>query len=295
MRKVILTLCLLNSVLLYSQIEDLQQNVPDKTVYNKETFKSARVVIGQSVETTPNGDLTFLISHHFGAVNTGFYEFFGLDQASTRIGVEYGINKFMSAGLGRSTYEKTFDGFVKFRALKQSKGKKTMPVSMAVFGNIAVNTLKLSDPKQKDVFDARLSYCTELILARQFGKLFSLQIAPTYIHKNLVETPEDHNDLFSIGTGVSFRISDKISLNGEYHYLLPNQVNSSTPVNSLSFDCDIKVGQHIFQLFFTNSQGNFEQAFITETTGKWADGYIYFGFNIHRYFTLKEPPVPEHK
>lgn len=292
MRKVILTLCLLNSILLYSQNEDIQQNVPDKTVYNKQTFKSSRVVIGQSVETTPNGDLTLLVSHHFGAVNTGFYEFFGLDQASTRLGVEYGINNFMSAGIGRSTYNKTFDGYLKFRALKQSKGKKNMPLSMSVFGNIAVNTLKLSDPKQKDYFNARLSYCTELILARQFGKLFSLQIAPTYIHKNLVETPEDHNDLFSIGTGVSFRISDKISLNGEYHYLLPNQVNSSTAVNSLSFDCDIKVGQHIFQLFFTNSQGNFEEAFITETKGKWADGYIYFGFNIHRYFTVKEPPVP---
>ena len=294
MRKVILTICLLNSIFLYPQIDSIQQNVRDKTVYNKETFKSARIVIGQSIETTPNGDLTLLISHHFGAVNTGFYEFFGLDQASTRIGVEYGINKFMSAGVGRSTYNKTFDGYLKFRALKQSKGKKNMPLSMSVFGNIAVNTLKLSDPKQKDIFDARLSYCTELILARQFGNIFSLQIAPTYIHKNLVETPEDHNDLFSIGTGISFRISEMISLNGEYHYLFPNQVNSTTPVNSLSIDCDIKVGQHVFQLFFTNSQGNFEQAFITETTGKWADGYIYFGFNIHRYFTVKKPPILTH-
>lgn len=295
MRKIILTLCILSSVMLYSQVDSLQQKVPEKTIYNKETFKSARVIIGQSVETTPNGDITFLVSHHFGAVNTGFYEFFGLDQASTRIGAEYGFNKFMSAGFGRSTYNKTWDGYIKFRVLRQSKGERKMPISMAVFGNVAVNTLKLSDPKQKDVFDARLSYCTELILARQFGKLFSLQIAPTYIHKNLVDTPEDHNDLFSIGTGVSFRVSDMISLNGEYHYLFPNQVKSKTTVNSLSFDCDIKVGQHVFQLFFTNSQGNFEQAFITETTGKWTDGYIYFGFNIHRYFTVKEPPIPARK
>jgi hypothetical protein len=293
MRIIILTLCLLNSILLFPQIEDIKDNVPDKTVFTKETFKATRVVIGQSVETTPNGDLSFLVSHHFGAVNTGIYEFFGLDQASTRIGLEYGINDILCVGLGRSTYEKTYDGYIKVRALRQSTGKTNMPLSVSVFGNIAVNTLKLSDPKQKDYFDARLAYCTQLILARKFGKLFSLQITPTYIHKNLVETPDDHNDLFSIGTGISFRVSDKISLNGEYHYLLPNQVNSSTAVNSLSFDCDIKVGQHIFQLFFTNSQGNFEQAFITETTGKWADGYIYFGFNIHRYFTLKEPPIPE--
>src|SRR5512138_3906869 len=104
MRIVILTICLLNSILLYSQIDSIRQNVPDKTAYNQQTFKSSRVVIGQSVETTPNGDLTLLVSHHFGAVNTGFYEFFGLDQASTRIGLEYGINKFMCAGVGRSTY-----------------------------------------------------------------------------------------------------------------------------------------------------------------------------------------------
>jgi hypothetical protein len=294
MRNLILTFCLFNSILLYSQIEGLKDNAPDKTMYTRLTFKSSRVIIGQSVETTPNGYLTLLVSHHFGAVNTGFYEFFGLDQASTRIGVEYGFNDFMSAGFGRSTYNKTWDGYLKFRALKQSTGKKSMPLSMSVFANIAINTLKLADPKQKDYFDARLSYCTELILARKFGKLFSLQIAPTYIHKNLVDTPEDHNDLFSVGTGVSFRVSEMVSLNGEYHYLLPDQ-NLSQTTNSLSIDCDIKVGQHVFQLFFTNSQGNFEEAFITETTGKWTDGYIYFGFNIHRYFTLKEPPVPAHK
>ena len=139
-------------------------------------------------------------------------------------------------------------------------------------------------------FDARLSYCTELILARKFGNIFSLQIASAWIHKNLVATPEDHNNLFSIGTGISFRISDVISLNGEYHYLIPGQ-HLSEVTNSVSISCDIKTGQHVFQLFLTNSQGNFEQAFITETAGKWYNGDIYFGFNIHRFFTLKYPKV----
>lgn len=295
MRIFILAFCLINSLAVCSQAsEGTLENGPVKTDYVKDIFKSSRVIIGQSVETTPNGYLTFLVSHHFGALNTGFYEFFGLDQASTRIGLEYGINKILSAGLGRSTYQKTFDGYLKVRALRQSTGGRNMPLSISVFGNVAINTLKLSDPKQKDYFEARLSYCTELIMARKFGKLFSLQIAPTYIHKNLVETPDDYNDLFSIGTGISFRVSDMISLNGEYHYLFPNQHLSGIS-NSLSINCDIKAGLHVFQLFFTNSQGNFEQAFITETTGKWSDGYIYFGFNIHRLFTIKEPPIPARK
>jgi len=96
-------------------------------------LKSSRVILGQSVENPPNGALVFLISHHFGAINTGSYDFFGLDQASTRVGLEYGINNFMAIGIGRSTYNKTFDGYLKFRVLHQSKGKRKMPLSISVF------------------------------------------------------------------------------------------------------------------------------------------------------------------
>lgn len=285
MKKIILSLCLLLPVAIFSQTTGSKN---DSIFYVDETFKSSRVVIGQSVENPPNGDLGILISHHFGAVNTGSYNFFGLDQAGTRIGLEYGITNFMAAGIGRSTYDKTFDGYLKFRILRQCTGKRKIPLSLSVFGNMAINTLKLSDPEEKDYIDARLSYCTELIIARRFGKLFSLQLQPEWTHLNLVPTAADHNDIFSIGGGVSFRISDLISINGEYHYLLPGQhLNSNT--NSVSISCDIKTGQHIFQLFFTNSQGNFEQAFITQTTDKWANGFIYFGFNIHRLFTVKNP------
>ena len=194
----------------------------------------------------------------------------------------------MAVGIGRSTYDKTFDGYLKFRILRQSKGKRKMPLSLSVFGNMAVNTLKLDNPEAKDYFDARLSYCTEIILARKFGKVFSLQVSPEWTHWNLVATSADHNNIFSIGGGVSFRISELISINGEYHYLLPDQHLNSN-VNSFSISCDIKTGQHVFQLFFTNSQADFEQAFITQTTDKWANGYIYFGFNIHRLFTVKYP------
>jgi hypothetical protein len=165
-----------------------------------------------------------------------------------------------------------------------------MPLSLSVYGDIAVNTLKSSDPDQKIIFDSRLSYCTEIILARQFGKIFSLQLEPVWVHKNLVETPEDHNNLFAVGGGVSFRVSEMISINSEYFYLIPGQ-NLGDNTNSFTIGCDIKTGQHVFQLFLTNSQGNFEQAFITETTGKWLNGDIYFGFNIHRLFTVKTPKI----
>ena len=291
MKNVILLFCFLYPAILFAQADpNAKESKSPSTVYVEETFKASRVILGQSVENPPNGALVLLISHHFGAINSGAYDFFGLDQASTRIGLEYGINNFMAIGVGRSTYDKTFDGYLKFRVLKQSKGKKNMPVSLSVFGNMAVNTLKLSDPEHKDYFDARLSYCSEIIVARKFGKIFSLQLEPTWTHLNLVPTPDDHNDIFSIGTGVSFCVSEMISINCEYHYLIPGQ-HLTDKTNSFSISCDIKTGQHVFQLFLTNSQGNFEQAFITQTTGKWTNGDIYFGFNIHRLFSVKTPKV----
>lgn len=288
MKLTVIILFVLSSFLAFAQTGSSADSVPVTITHVKETFRSSRVIIGHSVETPPNGALVFLVSHHFGAINSGFYNFYGLDQASTRIGLEYGINNYLGIGVGRSTYEKTFDGYIKGRILRQTTDNKIMPLSLTLFGNMTINTLKLSDPDQKDYFDARLSYCTELIIARKFGKLFSLELAPTWIHKNLVDTPDDHNNLFSIGSGVSFRVSKMISINGEYHYLLPNQ-HLNDISNSFSVDCDIKVGEHVFQLFLTNSQGNFEEAFITETEGKWIDGDIYFGFNIHRYFKVKYP------
>jgi hypothetical protein len=289
MRLFILIAVLLSPVVLLAQTKSGDSNDSlVKTIYTEETFKSSRVVIGQGSELPPNGYLVLLVSHHFGAINTGFYEFFGLDQASTRIGVEYGINDFLAAGFGRSTYEKTWDGYIKAKILRQSTGKRKMPLSVTLFGNMAVNTLKVTNPEWNEPFDARLSYCTELIIARMFGKIFSFQLAPTWVHKNLVPTPDDHNDLWSLSGGASFRVSDMISINAEYHYLFPGQ-HLSGVTNSIAIGVDIKTGLHVFQLFFTNSQPNFDQAFITETTGKWYNGDIYFGFNIHRLFRVKTP------
>jgi hypothetical protein len=256
-----------------------------KIEYITETFKGTRVILGQSVENPYKGYLTFLISHHFGSVNTGWYNFFGLDQASTRIGLEYGITRWLGVGVGRSTYEKTWDGYLKWRFLRQSKGDRKMPLSMGLFGHMAVNTLKQTDPNIPDNFVDRLSYCGELFIARKFGNLVSLQITPSWVHRNLVPKSEDHNDIFALGGAGGIRVSETISFNLEYYYLFPGQLHNGE-VNSFSVSIDIRKGEHLFQIFFTNSQGNFEEAFITETDGKWTNGYFMLGFNIHRLFRL---------
>jgi len=265
--------------------EDEQQEVD----YTFATFKTTRVVIGHSIENPAPGVLLFLISHHFGRVNSGAYEFFGLDQATIRLGFEYGVTDRFSLGIGRSSYEKTFDGFLKYKILRQSSGMKKMPVTLTFFSSYALNSLKWEDPERTNYFSSRLAYTFQFLLARKLNDKFSVQLIPSLVHKNLVTTSEDQNDIFSLGIGGRYKLTQRISVNGEYHYVLPGQIVSSSYDNSLSFGFDIETGGHVFQLFLTNSNPMFERGFITETTGKWVNGDIFIGFNISRVFTIVKP------
>ena len=164
--------------------------------YVENTFWGNRVINGQSSELTPAGKLEIKISHRFGALEQGFYDYFGLDQSSIRLGFEYGINDWLMIGYGRSTMQKTFDGFVKAKVLRQSTGKKSFPFTLTYFVDMTYNSLKWNDPTKKDYTSSRIAYVHQLIFARSFGDNLGLQFVPTLVHKNMVPTKEDKNDIF---------------------------------------------------------------------------------------------------
>jgi hypothetical protein len=291
--KVIMLLVLagLFSTTAYTQ-DDLMSlfgDVEETTNYDYATFKTTRVVLGQSVENPAPGVLLFLIQHHFGRLNSGAYELWGLDQATIRLGLEYGINDRLAVGIGRGTYQKTFDGFVKAKILRQSTGRKEMPVTLSYFGSAALNSLRWQEPERNNFFTSRLSFVHQLLLARKFSPGLSLQLTPTLVHNNLVATTEDKNSVFATGIGGRVKLTNRVSLNAEYFYVFPDQIVSREYNNSFSIGFDIETGGHVFQLFFTNSNPIFERGFITETVGQWTDGDIYFGFNISRVFTIVKP------
>jgi len=257
------------------------------TEYVTATFKTTRIVSGHSIENPANGVLLFMISHHFGRINQGAYDFFGLDQATIRLGLEYGVNDFISVGIGRSSYQKTIDGFVKAKLLRQSTGVRKMPISLTAFTSTDLFTLKWQDPERTNYFSSRFSFVNQLMIARKFNERLSIQVTPTHIHKNLV-VKTNTNDNFALGIGGRYKLTKRLTLNAEYFYNLPGYTADNFE-NPLSVGFDIETGGHVFQLHFTNSQPMFDRALITETTGKWKNGDIYFGFNISRVFTLKKP------
>ena len=278
---IIIFFILFSSIISYGQ---------DSTDYAKFTFYSNRIINGHSTENTTAGKLELIIGHRMGRINQGAYEFFGLDQSTSRIGLEYGINDRLMIGAGRSTTEKLFDGFIKYKILKQSVGKINMPVSLSGFSSVAINSLRWTDTTKKDYFSSRICYTFQLLASRKFSDKLSLQIMPTLVHKNIVPTKKDNNDIISIGFAAKYKLFSRGALMLEYYYLLPNQIksqyNSADVVNSFSVGFDIFTGKHTFQVFITNSTTMAEKAFITETTEKWNKGDMHVGFNILRLFTM---------
>jgi len=268
----------------------LNENSTPQINWATATFKSTRIMNGHSIERMPPGQLDFRISHRFGTVNSGAYEFFGLDQANIHFSLEYGIFNWMMIGVGRGTYEKTFDAFTKLTLLRQSSGARVMPFTVSFFSSAALTSVKWPDPDRTNYFSSRLSYTSQLLIGRKFSQGLSFQLTPSYVHRNLVATELDPNDLWALGAGGRVKLSKRISLNAEYFYLVnADKTYMSHPVyNPLSVGIDIETGGHVFQLILTNSLAMIEKGFIGETTGDWAQGDIHIGFNISRVFMLKK-------
>lgn len=275
----------------------------NKTSYTTATFKSTRLITGHTIETPGKGILDVRILHRFAPINRGLYDFFGLDYASMRLGFDYGITNNIMVGIGRSTWQKTYDALFKIKILKQSTGAVNMPVTLTFVSTFATR----SDLARKDTLNNRIlinfadrtSFSEQLIVSRKFSNNFSLQFMPIFIfnhnkidsintytkNKDNIVYGQKRKNTFALGFGGRLKVSKRVAINLEYYYQMPD-AKPGIRFNSLSLGVDIETGGHIFQMHFTNSNGMTEKSFITDTDDKWRDGYIRFGFNISRVFKV---------
>nr|WP_315026180.1 DUF5777 family beta-barrel protein [uncultured Chryseobacterium sp.] len=280
MTKALLFLSIISSGFIFAQ-EDLLKDI-DTVKTNTDTsqpaFKALQIVTGQSTKLAAKKEWYIVVAHRFGDVSTGFKNFFGLDNASTKLGVIYGITDDVSVSLSRETNMKTFEGGVKYKLIKQSE---SFPVDIVGYNVIAANTDLDKDTYPHLRFSDRLSYLTQALISRRFSDKFSLQLTPSYIHKNLYEPNIEDKNQFLAGLGGRYKISKRVSLNAEYFV---NFDNHSFYKNPLSLGVDIETGGHVFQLLFTNSQINSDIGYLTNASGNWGKGHIFFGFNLYRVF-----------
>jgi len=234
-----------------------------------------------------------VISHRFGSVQNGIDDFFGLDNSVTQFKFIYGITDWLNVGASRTSNQKKYGLQVKYR-LKQQE-KNGFPITIVGYHLITANTALDDGIYPKIEFADRLTYTSQLIFSRKFNKRISAILSPTYIHENLATrsfveqedgttlTYDEKNNQFALGLGGRYKISDVVSITMDYglHF---NRNKNSAYRNPLSIGTDLELGDHVFQVHFSNAQAMVEEGFITQAQGNWGDGDFFFGFNLIRIF-----------
>jgi hypothetical protein len=275
------SLLLLNQLCAQDLLSTLSESIPTEKEFVYQTFKGTRVINGQSVEVKGKGELEFIIGHRFGRINSGAYDFFGWDDAYIRFGLEYGITSRLGIGIGRSSYDKIYDGYFRYQLLRQSKGGGS-PVTITAIGSTGVRTVDRDWPVKSQMY-----YSGQALIARKFTTNLSLQLSSVFVHANRVDQLKENNDQLAIGLSGRCKITKSIAINGEYFYRV-NPIDSGPYYNAISMGIDIETGGHVFQLIFSNTQGMVDRTFIGRTEGDFFNGDIHFGFNITRTFQLNK-------
>jgi len=215
------------------------------------------------------------INHRFGAVGLGSYEAFGLDNASVRMGAEYGIVPNLALNLGRSSLNRMVDAGLKYRIMHQTNDNHR-PVSLLVYVGAARSVIPTNTNKIMD-------YTGQLIIGRKISDGLSIQLSPSYVSMGR------GGETVVLGLGMRQKITKRTTFNLEYIPAIARPMGRVVYSNSLSVGVDIETGGHVFQLHFTNSSGMAEPQFIAYNTDTWANQGFRFGFNISRVFTVVDP------
>jgi len=276
---------------LLNMLEDevAEESGPEKI---RATFKGIKLVNANTIETTKKKTLEFRITHRFGDVqDAGQHSLAGLDNATNiRFSFDYGVTDRLSIGVGRSKVNEHIDGNVKFRFLEQKT--KGMPVSAAYFGNAAISPVANI---AEDKFVNRWSYTHQLIIASKINRSISLELLPTFVHRNYVGRfifhPEngsvDKNDLFALGFAGRFKVTKRMAFVIDYFLPFSEFRDGDTGFyDPLGIGVEIETGGHVFHINVTNSAGIIENDYLPSTRSNWADGEYKLGFNISRVFSF---------
>lgn len=288
-------------------VKEDPKNEPAKKVYA--TFKTTKIVNAQNIETVKKRNLDFRVTHRFGniynssstnALNEAAHNAFGLDNSTDiRMSFDYGITDDITIGIGRSKYREMNDATIKWRFLTQRENNK-IPVSICFYGNLGYTSMTTDNlyagtirPKTNEAH--RVQYASQLLIARKFNSWFSLQIMPTYIHRNFIKQQlntnngkEDQNALLSLGIGGRLKMSKRMALVVDYFYNFSDYQtnNPNAYYNPLGVGLEIETGGHVFHINYTNGAAILESSLLTSTQDTWTKGQIKLGFNISRWFAL---------
>jgi hypothetical protein len=288
MKKILILLTLSLSIISLFAQEDSLKQVTSKPV--RFTFGTNTLIDLNTTETPYKGGLQLEIQHRFSLIEN-YHNLFGIyGSANTRIALNYGITDRLMIGAGTTKDNKLQDIQWKYLIFKQTEDNK-MPVSLSYFGNMVI------DLRSKDVFGPaenfkeihRLSYFTQLIVARKLNNMFSIEVAPSLVYfnsvpKNIDSTAGYKNLNLGISAGARANVFGSHSVILEYDQLLTKQSIAVQPKPNLSLGWEISTATHTFQIFAANYNQIINQRNLVFNTNDWKKSQWLIGFNIHVRF-----------
>ena len=245
-------------------------------------FKGLQICNIQSTKLTAKGEWYMVISHRFGDLTLGLDNFFGLDNALTKIGGIYGVTNWLSLGATRHTYNKIYELTAKYKFADQVVSG--FPVTIVGYNTMDINTALSTDLYPNLQFTNRLAYSSQLLMSRKFSDALSAEVGGVFVHKNLFDEALELEDQYLVAVGGRYKLSKRLSVNLDYAYKVNQLANAPLYQNPLTLGLDIETGGHVFQMVFSNSQPMNDVAVFTNATGNWNGGSLYFGFNMYRVF-----------
>jgi len=290
----------------FSQEKDLLSMMDDgkkEKEFITSTFKSTRNINFHTAEVSGKRILDFRIQHRFGNLSSGANNAWGIDgPASLMLSLEYSHNGRWMVGISRCNVNKMAEGFFKWKILRQVK--HGFPFTVTYFGGLYYSATMNSDLGQTspDFYDPkkptdRMSYVHELIIACKVAPWLSVQVAPSYVHYNLVGSTIGFtkNDCYALLGVIRAKYNKRQAIIFEYAYRLNTNYASTGAnyYNSMGIGWEVETGGHVFQMFLTNSTGIMENQYIMGTNTSWkkigaTPAGIRIGFNITRAFALSK-------
>lgn len=285
---------------LAQETDSAKKEAPAKK-YTRTTFNATKIINMQSTEIVSPGVLQFMISHHFSNIwnkdggSQNVAQFFGLNSgvAHTYMSFDYSPLKWMNVGVALAGASK-YEGFAKFKILRQQTGAMNIPVSVAWYSMMHINTAK--DP-DIDFTANKLAFMNQLLIARKFSNKFSLQLMPTWIHFNVVPYGiNNSNEVFSLGIAGKYKATGKLNITLEYarqFNMYENLISKNGAIvnyhpDLLSLGVEISTGTHLFQFYVGSTTDASAIDQLARNNSSIKDGNIAFGFTINRSMNLKK-------
>lgn len=261
-----------------------QEDKEEKTEkLERDAFESSLIIDNPTNVLLSKNALEVQMQHRFGEINGDNNDLAGFWGATNiRIALSYGIHERLTIGFGTTKDYRMQDFNWKAALLRQTRSN-SMPLSVTYYGNFAIDA---RSKEQFNMIQDRYSFFNQLIIAKRFTPGFSLQVAPSISHYNLVH-PEMKNDLFAVAVGGRVKISPQTSILGDFSIPLTKFDNEDLePKAGISLGLEFATSAHEFQLFLTNYHGIVPQRNYMYNTNDFFDGEFLIGFNITRIYNF---------